>query len=136
MDVVAADGRLHPVRVHGAPGPRDGARLAGGQSPDTAHLVEDDVAFRLRDHLIAATGVGQHGDLVALGPAGHEEGRLLAQHGRRLLLQAVHRRVFPVYIVSDLVFEHGEPQFRGRDRHRVAAQIDPFHPIVRSLEET
>src|SRR5437868_1028927 len=56
-------------------------------------------------------------------PGGNKQRGFLPKNFRRALLELVDRRVFSIDIVTDLRRGHRLPHFRGRPRHRVAAQI-------------
>src|SRR5262249_2619630 len=64
----------------------------------------------------------------------HKQRSFLLEYLRRPPLQPVHRRVFPVDVVSNLSVGHRAPHRLRRLRHRVAAQVDRIHIRYLSLK--
>ena len=90
-------------------------------------LVAHDVAAPLDQHLVAALREDADADRVAHRAGRHEEGRLLAEHLGRLLLEAVDRRVLAVDVVADLGRGHRGAHLGGGTGHGVGAQVDRLH---------
>ena len=83
-----------------------------------------DVRLCLARHPVTAPHERVHGDLVRHRPAGDEDRGLLAGELCRAVLQAVHRGVVAVPVVTDLGVRHGAAHRLGRLRDGVGAKID------------
>ena len=94
------------------------------------HLVLEDVAARLADHLLPVMGVQLDRDLVAHGSAGHKQRRFTAEDLRRALLQTVDGRVLAVNVVADFGFKHGAAHLGRRLGEGVAAQFNDFAGVL------
>jgi hypothetical protein len=113
------------------------AALAGngrGEQPrnggQPAHLDPQDVGQLMGQHDAPFAHHSQQGNQIGRRAADHEQPRLLAQHGRRHLFQALRRRVAPEAVVIHLGPRHGLPHGLGRLGYRVAPQVDQGHAVL------
>ena len=95
-----------------------------GQGGRAAGFVIVDVRIGIDQHLVARFGVPAHGQLVGHGAGSGVKGGRLAEEGRSLGLQCLHRRVIAKHIVADFRLGHGLAHGRGGFGHCVATQIN------------
>ena len=69
-------------------------------------------------------GVQLHADRVGHGAGGNQQRRLLTENLGGAALQAVHGRVFAIYVVADFGFRHGAAHLRCRSGYSVTTQVD------------
>jgi hypothetical protein len=83
-------------------------------------LLPDDV-------LVSALAVRHHTQKIALGPAAHEQRRLLPEHLSGKRLEAIDGGILPVNVVAHLRGSHGGSHAFGGFGNRIAAQVDLIH---------
>ncbi len=130
---VRSDGRLDGRGVE-EPEARGIARGGGERLRHQArdrrhgsHLVEEDVAEGVADHLTAREAVQVEGDLIAHRPRGDEEPGLLPHRRRPLFLQGADRRVLAEDVVADLGLGHRPPHLGVGTGHGVGAEVEDAH---------
>ena len=121
---VGRDGRLDRRRVEQTVGRGERTRQQAGERGHGAHLVMEDVARRVADHLAPRPAVEVERDLVAHGARGHEERRLLPHGRRRLRLEHGDGRVLAIGVVADLGRGHGAAHLVVRFGDGVGAEVD------------
>ena len=95
-----------------------------------AVLVDDDVREPVGDEHVAGSRVQLEGDLVRHRGRREEERRLLAEKGRRTLLQGRHRGILATLLVADVGGGDRSAHPVRRARRGVGAQVDHGdHPI-------
>ena len=102
----------------------DEAQRDAPQGRRRTPLVVGDVASGLGQDLVAGLGVEAQGELVAHGPAGDEECRLLAQDLGRAALERPDGGILAIDVVADLGRGHGGAHGGRRPGERVAPEVD------------
>ena len=105
---------IAPHRAHH--GARERRRRAG--------LVVDDVAFLVRNDLVARAARHADRQLVGHGAARHVDRSLLARALGDRLLELRHRRLVAQHVVAQRRGTHGVPHGGRRPGHGVGAQVD------------
>ena len=118
-----ADGGLDVPGRHDPVGPGHPVDEQPAHRRDARHLGPEDVGVTLQNRLLTVSGVGQDGDEIPHRAADHEEGCLLAEELRRVLLQLADRGIPLAPIVPHLRSRHRLPHLLGRLRDRVTAKV-------------
>jgi hypothetical protein len=121
---VGPDARLHRRRVELPARAVERARVHSGERGRAATLEVNGVRGVVGQHLLTGPAVHAQGDLVAHGPGGQEDGRLLAEQVGHHLLQEIHGRVLVLLLVAHLRLAHEAAHLGGGARHGVAVEID------------
>ena len=91
-----------------------------GWSP---HRKVINVAGFLKDDLLSSPSMGHKGNLITHGPGRDIERCLLSQALGCQRLQAVHRRVFAINIISHDGASHGLPHHLSGDGYGITSQV-------------
>jgi len=137
VEVLRADVRFDLVGGDDADLSVERVHLDTGKRGSRRHLVIEDVAVPVADHLVARLGEACERHLVRHGPAGDEERRLFPEEHRDPALELDDRRIVSENVVTDDRFRDGAPHLGSRARNRVASKIDCLrHPPTSGLEES
>ena len=123
--IVGLDQRFDALEIECAVGlEAEGLGLDAAEHRGSAALVPKGVAPLADDVLVPTLAVAENAEQISLRAARHEQGRLLAEHLRAQVLEAVDRRVLAIDVVTNLGCGHGGSHRRRGNGHGVAAQVD------------
>jgi len=123
MNVSGSDRRRDFLGVQEAGSALDRLGHQPGDACEPAGLVVVDVRFLVDNHFVSGRTVRHQADEVPHRPADDEERGLLAQDPGGHLLEPVDRGVLPVDVVAERRVSHGVQHRFGRERQRVASEI-------------
>ncbi|KGC39405.1 hypothetical protein DO73_3775 [Burkholderia pseudomallei] len=131
---LVADRRAQPLERQAAVvGGLDGVQHRAADERHAARLVVVQVGAIAEDHLVPARALREQRAQVAERAARDERRRFLAGQSGRHRFELVDRRILAIAIVAHIRGKHRVPHLRGRQRHRVAQEINHrIDPLVGS----
>jgi hypothetical protein len=78
----------------------------------------------VKEDRVPPPGLDSRRDLVPHAAARNEERGLLAENGRRFLLEQTHGGIVAQHVVADFGFRHGAPHGGRGTGHRIASQVN------------
>ena len=103
---------------------RQGIAGDSAQHRRTASFRLEGVVIPADQEFVTPSAMGQDGRQVALGAAGEEDRRFLADNSGKLPLDFENRRIIAIDVITNFGVRHGMAHGRVGPGYRIAAKVD------------